>query len=70
MFENNNVKKIRHYFKRMNPTQEQIDLYVASLTPVEKNALNVAQTNISNIFRLQHTVGYKAFVAKQQGVLK
>ena len=67
---NNNVKKIRHYFKRMNPTQEQTDLYVASLTPDEKNALNVAQTNISDIFRLIHTVGYKEFIAKQQGVFK
>lgn len=46
-------------------SQEQIDLYVASLTPVEKIALNVAQTNISNIFRLKHTVGYKAFLSKQ-----
>ena len=45
--------------------QEEKEQYVASLTPVEKIALNVAQTNISNIFRLKHTVGYKTFISKQ-----
>jgi hypothetical protein len=50
----------------MDPNTQQTDLYVASLTPVEKIALNVAQTNISNIFRLKNTVGYKAFATKQQ----
>jgi len=39
--------------------------YITSLTPVEKIALNVAQTNISNIFRLKHTVGYKTFKQSQ-----
>lgn len=49
----------------MNPP-EQTDLlvkeYVEQLNAVERIALNVAQTNIHNIFRLPKTAGFKRFL--------
>lgn len=39
--------------------------YVATLTPEERVALNVAQTGITNIFRLRNTVGYKKFLEQR-----
>lgn len=44
---------------------ELVEKYISTLTPVEKIALNVAQTNIANIFRIKNTVGYKTFISKQ-----
>ena len=48
----------------MESPQEQ--QYIASLNPVERIALTVAQTHIANIFRLKHTVGYKSFLLQKK----
>lgn len=39
--------------------------YVNSLTDVEKKAFYVAKHNITNIFRMEHTVGYKDFISRR-----
>lgn len=39
--------------------------YVNSLTDVEKKAFYVAKTNITNIFRMEHIVGYKDFISRR-----
>lgn len=39
--------------------------YVNSLTEVEKKAFYVAKHNITNIFRMEHTVGYKDFISRR-----
>lgn len=46
-------------------TNEREQEYLNSLSEVEKKAFQVAKNNITNIFRMEHTVGYKDFISQQ-----
>lgn len=51
----------------MDPSinNERAQEYVNSLSEVEKKAFYVARNNITNIFRMEHIVGYKDFISQK-----